>query len=194
MYGQSNHLPFSEDDPISNPLSVYAATKAAGEVLAFTYSHLYQLPTICLRIFTAFGPRQRPDLAIRKFAQLIQEGRELPVFGDGSMSRDYTYVTDVVSAIDRALACSYRFEIFNVGNSHPVRLDYMIDTLQSALGKTAMRVYLPSVPAEMPVTFACLDKSRKLLGYSPKVSFEEGMRLFVDWFTGQSLAATKPES
>ena len=109
----------------------------------------------------------------------------MPVFGDGSMSRDYTYVTDVVSAIDRALACSYRFEIFNVGSSHPVRLDYMIDTLQSALGKTAMRVYLPSVPAEMPVTFACLDKSRKLLGYSPKVSFEEGMRLFVDWFTGQ---------
>jgi len=109
----------------------------------------------------------------------------LPVFGDGSMSRDYTYVTDVVSAIDRALACSYRFEIFNVGNSHPVRLDYMIDTLQNALGKTAMRVYLPSAPGEMPVTFACLDKSRKLLGYSPKVSFEEGMRLFVDWFTGQ---------
>jgi UDP-glucuronate 4-epimerase len=173
---------------------VYAATKAAGELLAFTYSHLYQLPTICLRVFTVFGPRQRPDLAIRKFARLIQEGRELPVFGDGSMSRDYTYVTDVVAAIDRALACNYRFEIFNVGNSHPVRLDYMIDTLQNALGKTAMKVYLPSVPAEVPVTFACLDKSRKLLGYSPKVPFEEGIRLFVDWFTGQSLAATKPDS
>jgi len=187
VYGQFNRVPFSEDDPISKPLSVYAATKAAGEMLAFTYSHLYQLPIICLRIFTAFGPRQRPDLAIRKFAQFLQEGRGLPVFGDGSMSRDYTYVSDVVSAIDQALACSYPFEIFNVGNSHPVRLDYMIHTLESALGKKATRIYLPSMAAEMPVTFASLDKSRTLLGYSPKVSFEEGMRLFVDWFRGQGL-------
>jgi UDP-glucuronate 4-epimerase len=189
VYGQFNRVPFSEDDPIGKPLSVYAATKAAGEMLAFTYSHLYQLPTICLRIFTVFGPRQRPDLAIRRFAQLIEEGRELPVFGDGSMSRDYTYVTDVVSAIDRALACSFPFEIFNVGNSRPIRLDHMIETLESALGKTAMRRYLPRGPEEMLVTFASLDKSRKLLGYSPKVSFEEGMRLFVDWFRGQGLGA-----
>jgi UDP-glucuronate 4-epimerase len=124
-------------------------------------------------------------LAIRRFAQLIQEGKELPVFGDGSMSRDYTYVTDVVSAIDRALACNYPFEIFNIGNSRPIRLDYMIDTLESALGKTARRKYLPSLPAEMPFTLASLDKSRQLLGYSPTVSFEEGMGLFVDWFTRQ---------
>jgi UDP-glucuronate 4-epimerase len=189
VYGQFNRVPFSEDDPISKPLSVYAATKAAGEMLAFTYSHLYQLPTICLRLFTAFGPRQRPDLAIRKFAQLIQEGRELPVFGDGSMGRDYTYVTDVVSAIDRALACSYPFEIFNVGNSRPVRLDYMIESLESALGKKAIRKVLPIPAEDMPVTFASLDKSRKLLGYSPKVSFEEGMRLFVDWFKRRGLGA-----
>jgi UDP-glucuronate 4-epimerase len=182
-------VPFSEDDPISKPLSVYAATKAAGEMLAFAYAHLYQLPTICLRIFTVFGPRQRPDLAIRRFAQLIEGGRELPVFGDGSMSRDYTYVSDVVSAIDRALACSYPFEIFNVGNSRPVRLDYMIETLESALGKKAIRKVLPIPPEDMPVTFASLDKARKLLGYSPKVSFEEGMRLFVDWFKGQGLGA-----
>ncbi len=185
VYGQFNRVPFSEDDPINKPLSVYAATKAAGEMLAFTYAHLYQLPTICLRIFTAFGPRQRPDLAIRGFAQLIQEGRELPVFGDGSMSRDYTYVTDVVSGIDRALACSFAFEIFNLGNSRPVRLDYMIDTLESALGKTAERMYLPIRPGEMSVTFASLEKSQKLLGYSPKVTFEEGIGLFVDWFRGQ---------
>jgi UDP-glucuronate 4-epimerase len=189
VYGQFNSLPFSEDDPINKPLSVYAATKAAGEMLAFTYAHLYQLPTICLRIFTAFGPRQRPDLAIRRFAQLIQEGRELPVFGDGSMSRDYTYVTDVVAGIERALASSYPFEIFNIGNSHPIRLDYMIETLESALGKTAERMYLPIRPSEMLVTYASLEKSQKLLGYSPKVSFEEGMRLFVDWFKGQGMGA-----
>jgi UDP-glucuronate 4-epimerase len=124
-------------------------------------------------------------LAIRKFAQLIQEGKELPVFGDGSMSRDYTYVTDVVSAIDQALECDYPFEIFNVGNSRPVRLDYMIETLESALSKKARRIFLPTAPEDMPVTFASLEKSRRLLGYSPKVSFEEGMRLFVDWFRGQ---------
>ena len=184
VYGQFNRLPFSEDDPTSKPLSVYAATKVAGEGLAFTYAHLYQLPIICLRLFTVFGPRQRPDLAIRKFAELIQEEKELPVFGDGSMSRDYTYVTDAVSAIELALECSYPFEVFNVGNSRPIRLDYMIDTLENALGKKAKRVFLPVPPGDMPVTFASLDKSRRLLSYSPKVSFEDGIRLFVEWFRG----------
>jgi UDP-glucuronate 4-epimerase len=184
VYGQFNRVPFCEDDPISKPLSVYAATKVACEMLAFTYSRLYQLPIICLRLFTVFGPRQRPDLAIRSFAELIQEGKELPVFGDGSMSRDCTYITDVISAIDSALKCNYPFEVFNVGNSRPVRLDYMIDALESALGKKARRVFLPAPPSDMPVTFASLDKSRRLLGYSPKVSFEEGMRLFVEWFRG----------
>jgi UDP-glucuronate 4-epimerase len=187
VYGQFNRVPFSEDDPISKPLSVYAATKAAGEALAFTYSHLYQLPIVCLRIFTVFGPRQRPDLAIRKFAQLIQEEKELPVFGDGSMSRDYTYVTDVVLGIERALECSYAFEIFNLGNSRPLRLDYMIETLEDALGKKARKQFLPAPPSDMPATCASLDKSRKLLGYSPKVTFEEGMRLFVEWFKRQGL-------
>jgi len=182
VYGLFNRVPFSEDDPIGKPLSVYAATKAAGEMLAFTYSHLYQLPTICLRIFTVFGPRQRPDLAIRKFAQLIQDGGELPVFGDGSMSRDYTYVSDAVAAIDQALACSFSFEIFNLGNSRPIRLDYMIDTLERAMGKTTVRNHLPTGAEEMPVTFASLDKSRGMLGYNPGVSFEEGIRLFVEWF------------
>ena len=185
VYGQFNRVPFSEADPINKPLSVYAATKAAGESLAFTYSHLYHLPVICLRLFTAFGPRQRPDLAIRRFAQLIEEGRELPVFGDGSMSRDYTYVTDVVAGIERALESSFPFEIFNIGNSHPIRLDYMISTLEAALGKTARRAFLPSGPEEMPITFASLDKSQNLLGYSPKVPFEEGIRLFVDWYRRQ---------
>jgi UDP-glucuronate 4-epimerase len=185
VYGQYNRVPFSEEDSISKPLSVYAATKAAGEMLAFTYSHLYSLPVICLRIFTVFGPRQRPDLAICKFAQLIQEGKELPVFGDGSMSRDYTYVSDAVAAIEQALASSNPFEIFNLGNSRPIRLDYMIGVLESALGKTATRTYQPAGPVEMATTFASLDKSRKLLGYNPQVSFEEGIRLFVDWFRGQ---------
>jgi len=185
VYGQYNRVPFSEEDSIGRPLSVYSATKAAGEMLAFTYSHVYSLPVICLRIFTVFGPRQRPDLAIHKFAQLIEEGKELPVFGDGSMSRDYTYVSDAVAAIEQALASSYQFEIFNLGSSRPIRLDYMIGVLENALGKTAMRNYQPAGPVEMATTFASLDKSRKLLGYSPQVSFEEGIRLFVKWFRGQ---------
>jgi len=121
-------------------------------------------------------------LAIRKFAQLIQEEKELPVFGDGGMSRDYTYVTDVVWAIERALESSYPFEVFNVGNSRPVRLDYMIETLENFLGKKAKKVFLPAPPGDMPATFASLDKCRKMLGYSPKVTFEDGMRVFVDWF------------
>lgn len=185
VYGQFNRVPFSEEDSISKPLSVYAATKAAGEGLAFTYAHLYQLPIICLRIFTAFGPRQRPDLAIRRFAQLIQEGKELPVFGDGSMSRDYTYVSDVVAAIDRALECRYAFDVFNVGNSRPVRLDYMIETLEGALGKKAPRKFLATPPGDMLLTVASLEKSRRLLGYNPVVSFEDGIRRFVDWFKKQ---------
>jgi UDP-glucuronate 4-epimerase len=107
------------------------------------------------------------------------------------MSRDYTYVSDVVSAIERALECTYRFEIFNVGNSRPVRLDHMIETLEGAMGKKARRIFLPTPPAEMPVTFASLDKSRKLLGYSPKVTFEEGIRLFVEWYKGQEGLGTR---
>ncbi len=182
VYGEANRVPFSEDDPVTKPLSVYAATKVAGEALAFTYAHLYQLSVICLRIFTVYGPRQRPDLAIRKFATLIDRGDEVPVFGDGSAERDYTYVSDIVSGIVKALECKQSFEIFNLGNSHPVRLDYVIDVLENALGKKAMRKYLPPQPGDMPVTYANLGKSRRLLGYEPQVSFKKGVLLFVQWF------------
>ena len=137
-------------------------------MLAFTYSHIYSLPVICLRIFTVFGPRQRPDLAIRKFAQLIQEGKELPVFGDGSMSRDYTYVSDAVAAIEQALVCNYPFEIFNLGNSRPIRLDYMIDVLERALGKAATKSYQPAGPVEMPTTFASLESRESCWATAPR--------------------------
>lgn len=182
VYGQTNRVPFSEADPIARPLSVYAATKVSGEALASTYAHLYRLSVVCLRIFTAFGPRQRPDLAIRKFAHLIEEGKEVPLFGDGGTQRDYTYIDDVVSAFYRALDGDYSFEIFNLGNSRAVRLDYMVEVLEKALNKKAIRKYLPLEPGEMLVTCADLEKSRKTLGYEPQVSFEEGIRLFVEWF------------
>jgi len=182
VYGHYNCVPFSEDDRIAKPLSVYAATKAAGEALCFTYAHLYEMPVICLRVFTAFGPRQRPDLAIRKFAELIEQGKEIPFFGDGSMARDYTYVSDVVSAFERALESDFSFAIFNLGNSRPIRLDYMVEVLERTLCKKAILQHLPVQPGDMQETYANLDKSRRLLGYEPQVNFEEGMRLFVDWF------------
>ncbi len=182
VYGRYNRLPFSEEDSITKPLSVYAATKAAGEALAFAYWHLHQTSVVVLRIFTVFGPRQRPDLAIRKFACLIDEGKELPIFGDGSMQRDYTYVDDVVAAFDRAREVPCGFEIFNLGNSRTIRLDYMVETLEKALGKKALRKHCPPQSGDMDITYADLTKSRKILGYDPQVPFEEGIRRFVQWF------------
>jgi len=181
VYGQANHVPFAENDPVTKPLSVYGATKISGEALGFAYAHLYPLSVVCLRIFTAFGPRQRPDLAIRKFAHLIEENKEVPLFGDGSMQRDYTYIDDVVAAFERALEYHGSFEIFNLGNSRPVRLDYMVQALEEALGKKAVRKPLPPQPGDMLVTYADLTKSRRLLGYDPQVGFEEGIRRFVEW-------------
>lgn len=181
VYGRYNRVPFSEDDPISRPLSVYAATKAAGEALAFSYWYLHGIPTIILRLFTVFGPRQRPDLAIRKFARLIEEGSEVPIFGDGSMQRDYTYVDDVVAAFDQALELPCAFEVFNLGNSRAIRLDYMVETLEKALGKKALRRPCPPQPGDMDITYADLTKSRKALGYNPQVPFEEGIVRFVEW-------------
>ena len=187
VYGQASHVPFAEDDPVTKPLSVYGATKISGEALASAYAHLYPISVVCLRIFTAFGPRQRPDLAIRKFAQLIEERQEIPFYGDGSMQRDYTYIDDVVAAIERALEYDCSFEIFNLGNSRPVRLDYMIQTLEEALGIKAARRPLPPQPGEMLVTYADLTKSRRLLGYDPQVGFEDGIRRFVEWLRRYSL-------
>ena len=181
VYGYSSRAPFREDAPISQPLSVYAATKVAGEAMAFTYAHTYGLSVACLRLFTVFGPRQRPDLAIRKFARLILEGKELPLFGDGSLQRDYTYVEDAVNGIVRAIDATGEFDVYNIGNAHPIRLDEMVDILAAALGKPARKKYLPLPSGEMLLTHADLAKAHQYLGYSPQVSFEEGIRRFATW-------------
>jgi UDP-glucuronate 4-epimerase len=186
VYGHSSRAPFREDASISHPLSIYAATKAAGEAMAFTYSHAYGLSVICLRLFTAYGPRQRPDLAIRKFARMILEGKEVTIFGDGSLERDYTYVDDVVEGIQRAVDVPGTFDVFNIGNSHPVRIDEMVDTLGRALGKPVRRQFVPTPPGEMVLTHADLSKSSRLLGYSPKVTFEAGIAKFAEWLRGQA--------
>jgi UDP-glucuronate 4-epimerase len=181
VYGQTSRAPFCEDATITHPLSIYAATKVAGEAVAFTYSHAYALPVVCLRLFTVYGPRQRPDLAIRKFAQLIMEGKEVPIFGDGSLQRDYTYIEDIVDGILRALAAPGNFDVFNLGNSRPVRIDEMVDALGRALGKPVLKKFVPTPAGEMILTHADLTKARQVLDYSPKVSFEVGIGRFAEW-------------
>ena len=170
------------------PISPYATTKLAGELMCYTYAHLFALPSICLRFFTVYGPRQRPDLAIHKFTALLETGRPLPVFGDGSTGRDYTYVEDIVDGILRSLEYAPKdpggapFEIFNLGNSHPVTLTNLIERLEHATGHKAVREQKPAQPGDVPLTWADISKPGRLLGYQPKTDLTEGLRRFVAWF------------
>jgi UDP-glucuronate 4-epimerase len=186
VYGITNTVPFCEDDLKTRPISPYAATKLAAELMCYTYTHLYDLTTICLRFFTVYGPRQRPDLAIHKFTALIESGMPIPVYGDGSMGRDYTYVDDIVAGVVASLEhvpeAKVPFEVFNLGNSHPVRLVELIAQLEKATGKKALQERLPDQPGDVPITWASIDKAKRLLGYSPKTSMEQGLRNFVDWY------------
>jgi UDP-glucuronate 4-epimerase len=174
------------------PLSVYAATKVAAEALAFTYSHAYNLPVVCLRLFTVYGPRQRPDLAIRKFAGLILKGKEVPIFGDGSLERDYTYIDDIVDGILLALHAPGQFDVFNIGNCHPIRIDAMVNTLGRALEMPVQCKFIPTPAGEMLLTHADLSKTRQILGYSPKVSFEEGINRFAIWLRSGTVGTATP--
>jgi UDP-glucuronate 4-epimerase len=186
VYGVTNTVPFSEDDPMTRPISPYAATKLAAESMCYTYNHLYGLTILCLRFFTVYGPRQRPDLAIHKFTALIESGKSIPVYGDGSMGRDYTYVDDIVDGVVASLEYTPEprrsYEIFNLGNSHPVRLTELIGQLEAATGKKAFQQRLPDQPGDVPITWANIDKAKRVLGYSPKISMEQGLRNFVAWY------------
>jgi UDP-glucuronate 4-epimerase len=182
IYGTTSQAPFTEDEANPNPISPYGVTKLAGEKLCYCYARLYAIPTVCLRFFTVYGPRQRPDLAIHKFASLIQAGREIPMFGDGSSLRDYTFVDDVVDGITATLSLQTEFEVFNLGNSQPISLSQMIRLLEEKLGKQAQIKVQEFQPGDMPFTHANLSKARGMLGYEPKVSFEEGLSRFVSWF------------
>ncbi len=185
IYGIANRVPFSEEDNINLPVSPYAATKIAGEKLCFTWSHLYGISAICLRLFTVYGPRQRPDLAIHKFTRLIEAGKPLPFFGDGSSGRDYTFVADTVSGFMAALRYDARFEVFNMGNSQPVRLTELVSTLELALGKKAILDHQPDQPGDVPITFADTSKAARLLNFTPKTSFSDGIAKFVEWYRSQ---------
>jgi UDP-glucuronate 4-epimerase len=183
VYGINAKVPFAEDDKITQPISPYAATKAAGELLCHTYSHLYDLRCICLRFFTVYGARQRPDLAIHKFAELISRGLPISVYGDGSTRRDYTYIDDIISGVRAAIDYDKsNYEIINLGESRTVELLELIEILQSELKKKAVINSLPAQAGDVPQTFADIEKAKRLLGYNPKIGIEEGIRRFVEWF------------
>jgi UDP-glucuronate 4-epimerase len=188
VYGATSRAPFSEDHVELRPISPYAATKLAGEMLCYTYSHLFGLPVICLRFFTVYGARQRPDLAIHKFTALMEAGKPVPIFGDGSTGRDYTYIDDIVAgafaALDYAPQSSNGapFEVFNLGNSHPVKLVELVDLLERATGRKAIREYKPLQAGDVPLTWADISKAERLLGYRPATQLEEGLKRFVAWY------------
>ncbi len=184
VYGLSAAVPFNESDPADRPISPYAATKRAGEMLCYTYHQLYGLPITCMRLFTVYGPRQRPDLAIRAFTHSIWAGQPIRVFGDGTSARDYTFITDIVdgflAALDRPAPFAY--EIFNLGNSHPVPLSTLIRLIEAALGRTAAIEPAPEQPGDVRLTYADIGKSQRLLGYQPRVAIEEGIERFCSWY------------
>jgi UDP-glucuronate 4-epimerase len=183
VYGINAKVPFSEDDEIRQPISPYAATKGAGELLCHTYSHLYGIRCVCLRFFTVYGPRQRPDLAIHKFAKLISAGKPIPVFGDGTTRRDYTYVDDIISGVVASTVYDKSdYEVFNLGESRTVELLELIRLLEKELDTHAVIDRQPPQPGDVPQTFADIQKARRLLGYNPQIQIEEGIQRFVEWF------------
>lgn len=183
VYGINAKVPFNEDDPIRQPISPYAATKAGGELLCHTYSHLYGMRCVCLRFFTVYGPRQRPDLAIHKFARLISEGKPIPVFGDGTTRRDYTFIDDIIDGVRAAIDYTTSdYEVINLGESRTVELRELIPLLEKELGTTARIDRQPLQPGDVPQTFADINKARMLLGYNPQTQIEDGIHQFVEWF------------
>ncbi len=186
VYGNNTKVPFAEVDPVDHPISPYAATKKAGELICHTYHHLYGINIACLRFFTVYGPRQRPDLAINKFVRLIDQEKPVPFYGDGSTSRDYTYIDDIITGIERALAWTTadepRYEIFNLGGSRPIDLRRLVQIIEQELGKKADLERLPMQPGDVQMTFADLRKSEKILGYKPVTQMEDGIAGFISWY------------
>lgn len=184
VYGVTSHLPFREDDPLENPISPYAVTKIAGENLCRVYHNAYGISAICLRFFTVYGPRQRPEMAIHKFVRLIREGKPIPFYGDGTTSRDYTYISDIIDGIIACIdkfPCDSGFEIINLGDSKTVTLRQLVCIIEEVMGKKAKLEYLPPQQGDVPITYADITKARKLLGYEPKVNIRDGIKEFVKW-------------
>ncbi|MCX6180965.1 MAG: GDP-mannose 4,6-dehydratase [Bacteroidetes bacterium] len=189
IYGNNKNIPFNESDTVDHPISTYAASKKACELLNYTAHHLYKLDVVNLRFFTVFGPRQRPDLAIHKFIKLIDEDKEIAMYGDGSTGRDYTFVSDTVQGIIGA--CNYIsnhssvYEIINLGNNQPVKLSTLIQTIEKVMNKKAKIKQMPMQPGDVDITFANIEKAKNLFAYAPSTSLEEGISHFVKWYNEQ---------
>jgi UDP-glucuronate 4-epimerase len=185
VYGKNRKVPFAEEDPLEAMISPYAVTKRIGELFCYTYHHLYGLNISCLRFFTVYGPRQRPEMAIHKFTHLIEQGGKIPLYGDGTSRRDYTYIDDIIQGIMGAMHNLRGYEIFNLGESQTTPLRDLISLLEHALGKKAVVEELPEQPGDVPITYAEISKARRLLGYNPKEGIAEGVGQFVRWFRGE---------
>lgn len=188
VYGATSKAPFREDEVEMRPISPYAATKLSGELLCFTHAHLFGFTAVCLRFFTVYGPRQRPDLAIHKFTALIEAGMPVPMFGDGTMGRDYTFVDDIVAGVMAALEYepkvehNAKFDVFNLGNCSPITLSELVNAIELATGKPADRNWLPPQPGDVPLTWADISKAQRLLNYKPTTPITEGLAKFVQWY------------
>jgi UDP-glucuronate 4-epimerase len=191
VYGGLQKVPFSEDIPSLQPISPYAATKLAGEFVCYTYHHLYSLPVTCLRFFTVYGPRQRPEMAIHRFVRLIEEGQKVQVYGDGTARRDFTYIDDIVQGVLSSLDRPFSFEVINIGESETIELKDLIHVIEQALGKRAVVEFLPWQPGDVPVTYADIAKARRLLGYRPTTPVKEGINRFVTWYRDMARSATR---
>jgi UDP-glucuronate 4-epimerase len=182
VYGENQRVPFSEQDLDIQPISPYGATKRAGELLCYSYHHLYGMNIACLRIFTAYGPRQRPDMAIHKFTRMIDQGEKVPIFGDGSSRRDYTYIDDLIEGILGVLHHHRGFEIYNLGESQTTSLNELIGLIEKNLGKKTKIERMTTQPGDVSITYADIEKAKTKLGYRPKIDMEEGIKRFVEWY------------
>jgi UDP-glucuronate 4-epimerase len=182
VYGARSAIPFSEDDQADRPISPYAATKRSCELLCHAWHHLHGVQVTCLRFFTVYGPRQRPEMAIRRFTRKIFLGEPIEVYGDGTSRRDYTYVDDIMDGLLKAIDTPFPFEIINLGESRTIELKSLITALENAIGRKAALKTLPDQPGDVPMTCADIRKARELLDYNPRVLIEEGVQRFVDWY------------
>ena len=182
VYGGNTKIPFSESDRVDRPISLYAATKRANELMAYTYHHLYGIKMIGLRFFTVYGELGRPDMAYFKFARNIMLGKEIEIYGYGRLKRDFTYISDIVDGIEKAMNLDTEYEIINLGNNRPIEVNYFVSLLEKYLGKEVKKKYVEKPKADVEITYADITKAKKLLGWEPKVKIEDGLKKFCDWF------------
>ncbi|CAD5243339.1 NAD-dependent epimerase/dehydratase family protein [Thermococcus camini] len=182
VYGANKKIPFSEEDRVEKPVSLYAVTKRANELMAWTYHYLYGIKMLGVRFFTVYGEFGRPDMAYFKFAKKIMEGKPIEIYGGGKLKRDFTYVSDIVNGLIKAINADFGFEIVNLGNNRPVELNYFVSLLEEYLGREAKKIYVPKPKADVEITYADISKAKRLLNWEPRISIEDGLKRFCDWF------------